>query len=612
MEIAEFLRRYPPFSHLAEDRLDRIARAVEIEHFPEGATILRQDGPPADALYVIRKGAVELLDDGEPLDLLGEGEVFGQFSLLAHGSPSLTARAREDSLCYLLAEPLATEALETEAGRSFLSSTLRQRLRAAADRVRSDIGDPRYRTVGSLIRRAVVTSDTGMTVAEAAARMADERVSCLLVPMRGSWGILTDRDLRTRIVATGGDPEAQVETVATFPVRTVDADALAGDALTEMFAAAVHHLPVVEEGRVVGVVTDTDLMGIGRHTPFALKSAISRARTSEALSGAGRDLPDLVVALVDASADPVDIGRVIALVTDTMTDRLVELAVEQLGDPPAAFAWLALGSAARQEQALTADQDHAVAFEMAEGADLADIDRYFAELAERVTAGLGSAGIPRCHGDAMAVHAPMRQPLSAWETRFRSWIAQPSAETSVLSSIGFDYRRQAGALDAEGPLDAVLRGARDNPAFLRHLGRRALAKEPPTGFFGDLVVERRGEHAGRLDVKRGGITIVTNLARVWGLSAGASVKDTLARLEAATATGALDPDVAWELADAFRFLWDVRLRHHAEQVRQGFAADDNVDPATLGTVARSGLKEAFRVIRRAQRLLASDLGVDVG
>jgi CBS domain-containing protein len=125
VEIAEFLRRYPPFSHLAEDRLARIARAVEIEHFPEGATILRQDGPPADALYVIRKGAVELLDDGEPLDLLGEGEVFGQFSLLAHGSPSLTARAREDSLCYLLAEPLATEALETEAGRSFLSSTLR-------------------------------------------------------------------------------------------------------------------------------------------------------------------------------------------------------------------------------------------------------------------------------------------------------------------------------------------------------------------------------------------------------------------------------------------------------------------------------------------------------
>jgi len=103
----EFLRRYPPFADLPAERLAKVARAVEIAHFPAGEVILRQDGFPADALHVIRKGAVELLDDGVLLDLLAEGEVFGQFSLLARGSPSTTARAHEDTLCYLVPEPFA-------------------------------------------------------------------------------------------------------------------------------------------------------------------------------------------------------------------------------------------------------------------------------------------------------------------------------------------------------------------------------------------------------------------------------------------------------------------------------------------------------------------------
>lgn len=608
VEIAAFLRRYPPFSHLTDERLSRVARSVEIAHFAAGTVILHQDGAPAGALHVIRKGAVELLDDDEPLDLLGEGEVFGRFSLLAHDRPTVSARAAEDTLCYLLAEPIAIEILEIEAGHSLLSSSLRQRLRAVGELTRSEPGDPRYRPVVELIRRGVVTADPGMTIARAADRMATERVSCLLVPMRGSWGILTDRDLRTRVVAVGADPGLPAESVATFPVRTIDPHILAGDALTEMFAAGVHHLPVVEGGRLIGVVTDTDLMGIGRHTPFAIKSAIARARTPGAVAEAGRGVADLVVALVESSADPVDVGRVIALVTDALTHRLIELAVEELGDPPVAFAWLALGSAARHEQALTADQDHALAYE---GNEDPEIEAYFGALSGHVTSGLAAAGIPRGSGDAMADHPSMRGPVDRWVERFAAQIARPLAEESVLSPIGFDYRRQAGALDAESALDAAVRDARGNLPFLRTMARRALVHAPPTGFLGDLVVERRGENTGRLEVTSRGITIVTDMARVWGLASATTAKDTLGRLEAAAVTGALDPTLAEELADAFRFLWDVRLRHHVEQLRAGVPPDDGVDPAALGTVARGGLKEAFRVIGRAQRQLASGFGVDL-
>jgi CBS domain-containing protein len=426
--------------------------------------------------------------------------------------------------------------------------------------------------------------------------------------MRDGWGIVTDRDLRSRVVAAKADPTTPLEAIATFPVRTIARDVLAGDALLAMFAHGVHHFPVVDaSGETIGVVTDTDLMGLGRHTPFAIKSAIERAATVDDVAAAGHELPDLVVTMVHARADPIDVGRVVGLVIDAMTERLITLAIDDLGDPPCAWAWLALGSAARHEQALHTDQDHALVFDPVPGE--ADAGTYFADLAERVTAGLETAGIPRCQGDAMAVHPTLRQPLGDFAEAFVRWMDSHDPHTTVLSSIGYDFRRVSGPLDAEPVLDEALRQARARPAFLRQMARRALDLKPPTGLLRDLVVEGKGEHAGRLDVKHRGITIVNNLARVWALRAGVATKDTLGRLRAAAATATIDDALAAELTEAFHFLWDVRLTHQARQVTAGETPDDFVDPAALGPFSRSGLKEAFRVIGRAQRHLATEEGV---
>ncbi|MGZ8619479.1 MAG: putative nucleotidyltransferase substrate binding domain-containing protein [Actinomycetota bacterium] len=610
MDIAGFLRRYPPFDELSDERLATVAGAVEIEHVAAGATILRQRGEPAGGLYLVRKGAVELLDDGRVLDLLGEGELFGQFSLLAHEGPTVTVRADEDTLLYVIPEAVADEVLETPAGRHFMVGSMRRRVLAAAERADPPAPDARLSTVGSLVRRPPVTVAPSVTVTEAATTMAAERVSSLLIPTPAGLGILTDRDLRTRVVAARGAFDTPVADVATFPARCLPADTLAGDALLAMFAEGVHHFPVQGSGgEILGVVTDTDLMGLGRHTPFALKSAIERASTPEAVAAAGRDLPAVVVAMVEAHADPVDVGRVAALAVDAMTERLLQLGVGSLGDPPASWAWLALGSAARHEQALRTDQDHAIAYDVAPEAVEA-IDPYFAKLAGIVTDGLEAAGIPRCNGDAMAVHSAMRAPIARWVERFEEWMADATGTSIVLSSIGYDFRRVAGPLVAEPPLDEAVRKAAGKPGFVRSMSRRALDLHPPTGFLRDLVVERSGEHAGRLDVKHGGLTIVTNLARVYAVQAGVAAKPTILRLEAAAAAGVLDRHVAGELTEAFRFLWGIRLRHQASQVEAGEDPDDYVDPGALGPLARSGLKEAFRAIARAQRQLASEQGVE--
>jgi CBS domain-containing protein len=605
VDVATFLARYPPFDSLDEERLARVVSAVEIEHFAPGTVILQQAGEPADHLYVVRKGVVDIVDEGQVIDQAVEGELFGMWSMLGHVAPTATVRAAEDTLCYLVGADVAGEVLETGAGVAFVASTVRRRISRTASTRAEQLDPTRYRAVGTLVRRPAVTCSPETPVDEAAASMSRERVSSLLVPgPDGRTGILTDRDLRGRVVAAGRGGDTPVGEVMTADAETVPSDAMAGEVLLRMLERGFHHFPVTgPDGGIVGVVTDTDLMGIGRDTPFALKSSIERSPDSDAVAAALRGLPVVVEALVDSSADPVDVGHVVAFAIDAATRRLLELAVAEHGEPPAAWAWLALGSAARQEQGLRTDQDHAIAFvgDAAAGPSLG-------RLADFVTSGLEAGGISRCVADVMATNAAMRLPVEAWVHRFEAWMREESPKGSEQLSIVFDYRRVAGPLDAEPPLDAVIRTAIDRPLFLRHLARRALDERPPVGFVRDLVVEGHGEHAGTVDLKHRGITLIGNLARAYAIRSGVTAKRTLDRLRLSEAAGSIDAETREGLEEAFRFLWEVRLRHHVEQHRAGVALDDFVDPHELGSVTRQGLKESFRIVVRAQKTLALETG----
>src|SRR2546425_13250372 len=102
MDIAAFLAAFPPFDGLDDGQLRRIAAATQVEFFPAGTTILERAGEPAASLYVVRKGAVEILDDGRLLDLIGGGETFGELSLVSGQGPFRRGRGAEDTLLFLV------------------------------------------------------------------------------------------------------------------------------------------------------------------------------------------------------------------------------------------------------------------------------------------------------------------------------------------------------------------------------------------------------------------------------------------------------------------------------------------------------------------------------
>jgi CBS domain-containing protein len=607
VDVRSFLADHPPFDALSEAALDRVVSSVQIEHFAPGTVILQEAGAPATHLFVVRRGEAEIVDDGRVIDEIGEGDVFGMWSLLGQVAPTATVRASEDTLCYLIEAAVANEVLGSGAGVAFVAAGVRRRIARVDETLKAEIDLVRYREVGDLVRRTPVTCDPSTPVAEAADLMARERVSSLLIPSAGGGvGILTDRDLRTRVVAERRSGDTPVREVMTPRAETVPADTMVGEVLLRMLEGGFHHFPIADAGgTVVGVVTDTDLMGIGRNTPFALKSAIERAHDRDAVAGAIAELPHVVTALVDSSADPVDVGHVIAFSIDAATRRLLELAIAEHGEPPVPWAWLALGSAARQEQAIRTDQDHALAFD----GDAVAANASLAPLAEFVTSGLEAAGIPRCRGNVMATNEALRLSLDDWVRRFEHWMREQSPTASEQLSIVFDYRRVAGPLDAEVALDGTMAAAVERPLFLQHLARRALDLRPPIGFVRGILVEHGGEHPGTVDLKHGGIVIVGNIARAYAIRSGLTAKRTIDRLRACESVGAIDAETREGLEEAFRFLWEVRLHHHVEQLRSGLPPDDFVDPKELGGVARQGLKEAFRIIARAQKALALETGV---
>jgi CBS domain-containing protein len=99
-DVLEFLRRYPPFIDLDSAALEELGDVVEIEFYRAGEVFFSKGEQPVEFLRVIRSGAVEVVNDGQVLDLMDAGEMFGHASMLSGLPTGFEARAAEDTLTY--------------------------------------------------------------------------------------------------------------------------------------------------------------------------------------------------------------------------------------------------------------------------------------------------------------------------------------------------------------------------------------------------------------------------------------------------------------------------------------------------------------------------------
>ncbi|HMS62007.1 MAG TPA: putative nucleotidyltransferase substrate binding domain-containing protein [Solirubrobacteraceae bacterium] len=615
-DVADFLGAHAPFDALDDDELDAVASAAEVEFHARGTVILHQGSAPGGHVWVLRTGTVELLDGGRALDLLGEGEMIGHPSMLSGLPATFEVQAAEDVLLYRLPADVAASVLARPSGVRFLARTLQERpipepgVAEPSEIAAGAAADPALRPVGLLIRSAPVVCRPDTAIRDAARRMGETGTTAVVVTSReGGVGIVTDRDLRSR-VATGEVPvDAPVSAVMTSGAFTVTPEQLGGDVLLELLDRGVRHAPVVDgAGRVLGVLDDLDLLATEARLPFRLRRAVAEAPTADRVAEAARQLPDAVVALFDAGLAATRIAAVSATVVDALTRRLVELAAAGLGPAPAPVSWLALGSQGRREAILSSDSDTGLVWH----GDDADphARRWAADLGARVIDGLDACGL-RVDEHGVRADTPLfARSADAWRSALESWMTDPGQEQAVIaSSVLFDGRTVAGPGVGETVLAALAPPRRDE-RLVRLLARMALAHRPPSGFRRDVVLAHDGEHRGTFDVKRGGVLPIVDLARWAGVCAGCTATGTAARLEAGAAAAVLSDATARTLAEAWDLLSTLRLEHQVEQHRAGLEPDDHLDPATLNPLARRYLREAFRAVIAVQRRVDRELATE--
>jgi CBS domain-containing protein len=600
-EIAEFLSRFPPFDHLSPDLSARISATAVVRHYAAGEDVVVEDGPPVDHLYVVFRGSMELRHDDEVVDILEPGESFGHPSLLTGMAPAFTVRAHEPSECILIGRELALEVLGRPSGARFVAVTLREWLTRAGHTVHALPALHGLR-VTALLQRGAVFCDSGDPIREVARRMTEEEVSAVLVRHRGGLGIVTDKDLRAKVVAAGRDVNGPVADIMTAPMVTIGADRFAFDAMIEMLESGVHHLPIMDRsGAVVGVVSSDDLANLQSRSPFTVRRALSQAPDEEALVRAAGRLPLLFLGLVEAGLSAPEIGRVLSLQSDTATARLVDFTIERHGPAPVAWAWLALGSVARRELTLASDQDNALAY--ADGGDPAEVDRYFERFAAEVNAGLARCGFGIDAGDVLARDHRWRMSASQWIRVFRECLETPGPSHLVRAAVSFDFRHVMGGLEIVTPLVGILQTARRYPDFLRRLARTATDRQPPLDFRGRISVRSGNGTRGLIDLKQGGIVPIASLARFHALSNGITISATLDRLVAVEEVGGLERETAEALREAFTIVCNIRLERQAACIQAGKPPDNLIDPLKLPPLERASLREAFLAVARAQKQL---------
>lgn len=452
--------------------------------------------------------------------------------------------------------------------------------------------------VKNLIKAAPVFVAPDASAGDAARQMQRARIGSVLVSTEPP-GIVTDRDLRGRVLASGLGPETPVAAIMTRPIMTIDSDRLAFSALRLMVEENIHHLPVVEEGKIVGVISSTDLLFHQTNNPVYLRRIIDglgEGTTGSYASAVGA----LAGALFQSGLGALQIAEIVSSLNDALVRRLVRLAEQALGTPPAPYVWIVFGSEGRMEQALLTDQDNGLVFD-----DASDESRaYFAALSKRVVEGLIQGGFPPCPGGFMAIN--WCKPLSEWRQLFDQWIRLPEPQALLDAAIFFDFRDVAGSLSLES-LHKIITPAKGQRRFLAHMLNDAVAFRPPLGFFNRLRARDR-----KIDIKMGGIAPIVALARVMALSAGSRERSTVERLALAHHTDALlNRESARALDEIFPFFLRLRLRAQLAARNNKQPLDHQIDLAELSEFERRHMRDAFVIIKRIQEDLRAAWRLDL-
>ncbi|WP_273526830.1 putative nucleotidyltransferase substrate binding domain-containing protein [Pseudomonas sp.] len=616
----EFLRKFPPFNLMEKAHLAYLVENCELRFYAAGEHIISPEDGVVQHFYIVKQGRVHgqrphsAKRGSETTFEVIVGECFPMAALMGERATRTAHLAAEDTFCLLLNKPAFVQLISISSPfRDFairgVSSLLDLVNQQAQIRAVETLGEnySLETSIGELAVHHPVACLPALPLREAVALMQQNNVGSIVIvdEQQHPLGIFTLRDLRRVIGTEAGALSAAISCYMTHEPFHLPPEATAFDAAIAMTERHIAHVCVVDNGQLVGVISERDLFSLQRVDLVHLAQTIGHADRVEALVAIRGRIKQLVDNMLAHGASSTQITHIITLLNDHTVRRVIELAIRDMGDPGVPFTWLCFGSEGRREQTLHTDQDNGILFEAADAAEAALRRGRLLPLAERINRDLDTCGFTLCRGNIMAGNPELCLSRQEWGRRFSAFVREATPENLLSSTIFFDLRAVWGPQEGcEQLRQDLLAEVADNRIFQRMMADNALRHRPPVGRFRDFVLARKGDGKDTLDLKVQGLTPFVDGARLLALANGIGECNTLERLRRLIEKGIIDAKDGAAYEEAYHFIQQTRMQHHQQQARDEAPYSNRLDPDTLNALDRRILRESFRQAQRLQTSLA--------
>jgi len=604
-----------PFSEMAIKDVDFfIQSSNEAYYAPQEVILAPADGAPK-YLYLIRQGRVsgKRVHPGlvETVFEMEAGDLFSVSASLANRPVAATYTAVTDCFCLLF--PMAAMqhlSGKSQAFRDFTNNRVWMLLEQSRQAMRNSAASKALleqsleSRLGDLIQRAPIVTKPQTPLREALALVHDKKVGSVLITEDGReiQGILTRDDVLSRVTLAEISLDTPISEVMSKNVKTLTADDTAEAAAVLMSQFRIRHVPVMDQGRLVGCISERDLFSLQRLSFDTISSAIRMAEDVTALQECASNIRKFARSLLGQGVKARQLTFLISHLNDVLTARLVTLLAHQHQLDLDDFSWIALGSEGRSEQTIATDQDNALVY--TERSEAGIKDRYLA-FASDVNVALDSCGYPLCKGNIMASNPALCLTEAEWRGRFAHWVEHGHPEDLLNAGIFFDFRSLVGNDRLLRELRAeVIEMAAVTPRFLKLMAEAALRQSVPLNWLGSLETKKI-DHKQVIDLKLQGTAIVVEVARIYALANRIEVLNTQERLAALGRVAGVPEKESAAWIAAFQYLQTLRLSIQLD----GEMIGDNpnaIDVDTLNAVDRTILKGSLSRIKSLQQRLELD------